>query len=185
VESPHFFVDRSLGAVRVPQLPRNAGWLLRTLVEHYGKPADESVADVDWLALPCGEQGWPVLMKDEKIRYRTAEREALVEAGVTAFSLTSGNLRSAEMAEVFIRHRDVVWGRRLRKAEQRSGSSPGGRRGSRDSDASARFGHQPTPPVTAAAADRSACASAEAVAEEAATGRINGSTQSRWAPGLR
>jgi len=48
-------------------------------------------------------------MKDEKIRYRTAEREALVAAGVTAFCFASGNLRSTEMAEVFIRHRDVVW----------------------------------------------------------------------------
>lgn len=108
MESPHFFVDRSLGAVQVPQLLRQAGWNLTTLVEHYGKPADEMVADVDWLAL-CGEHGWPVLMKDEKIRYRTAEREALVAAGVTAFCLASGNLRSTEMAEVFIRHRDVVW----------------------------------------------------------------------------
>ncbi len=108
MESPHFFVDRSLGAVQVPQLLRHAGWLLTTLVEHYGKPEDETVADVDWLAL-CGEQGWPVLMKDEKIRYRAAEREALVEAGVTAFCLASGNLRSADMAEVFVRHRDVIW----------------------------------------------------------------------------
>jgi hypothetical protein len=108
VESPHFFVDRSLGAVQVPQLLREAGWILTTLVEHYEKPTDESVADVEWLGL-CGEHGWPVLMKDEKIRYRTAEREALVEAGVTAFCLGSGNLRSAEMAEIFIQHRDVVW----------------------------------------------------------------------------
>lgn len=108
MESPHFFVDRSLGAVQVPQLLRHAGWTLTTLVEHYGKPTDESIADVDWLAL-CGERGWPVLMKDEKIRYRTAEREALIDAGVTAFCLASGNLRSAEMAAVFINHRDVVW----------------------------------------------------------------------------
>lgn len=108
MEPPHFFVDRSLGAIEVPQFRRHAGWLLTTLVEHYGKPADESVADIDWLAL-CGERGWPVLMKDEKIRYRNAEREALVEAGVTAFCLASGNLRSADTAEVFIQHRDVVW----------------------------------------------------------------------------
>jgi hypothetical protein len=108
VESPHFFVDRSLGAVQVPKLLRDAGWLLTTLVEHYGKPADESVADVDWLRL-CGDEGWPVLMKDEKIRYRAADREALLTAGVTAFCLASGNLRSADMAEVFVQHRDVVW----------------------------------------------------------------------------
>jgi len=108
VAAPHFFVDRSLGAVQVPQLLRSAGWALTTLVEHYGKPTDESVMDVDWLAL-CGAQGWPVLMKDEKIRYRAAERAALVEAGVTAFCLASGNLRSAVTAEIFIQHQDVVW----------------------------------------------------------------------------
>lgn len=108
MNSPHFFVDRSLGAVQVPQLLRDAGWTLTTLTEHYGKPADEAVADVDWLSV-CGEQGWPVLMKDDKIRYRTAEREALIQAGVTAFCLASGNLRSADMAEIFIRHQGVVW----------------------------------------------------------------------------
>lgn len=110
MESPHFFVDRSLGAVQVPRLLREAGWLLTTLAEHYGKPADESVPDVVWLAL-CGERGWPVLMKDEKIRYRSAEREVLIDAGVTAFCLASANLRSAEMAEIFIKHQDLVWRR--------------------------------------------------------------------------
>ncbi|UDY22928.1 hypothetical protein [Nocardioides sp. Kera G14] len=94
--------------MQVPELLRRAGWTLTTLVEHYGKPADESIADVDWLAL-CGERGWPVLMKYEKLRYRAAEGEALIAAGVTAFCLASGSLRSAEMAGVFIRHRDVVW----------------------------------------------------------------------------
>jgi len=108
VEPPHFFVDRSLGAVQVPHLLRSAGWALTTLTEHYGKPADESVPDVDWLSL-CGEQGWSVLMKDAKIRYRAAERNALIDAGVTAFCLASGNLRSAVMAETFIQHQDMVW----------------------------------------------------------------------------
>ena len=108
MESPHFFVDRSLGAVQVPKLLREAGWSLVTLAEHYGKPADEGIADVDWLGL-CGERGWPVLMKDAKVRYRAAERDALVQAGVTAFCLASGNLPFAEMAAVFIQHRRVVW----------------------------------------------------------------------------
>ena len=87
---------------------REDGWNLTTLVEHYGRAAEESAADVDWLKL-CGDRGWPVLMKDAKIRYRTAERDALKKAGVTAFCLSSGNLRSAEMAEVIIQHKDVVW----------------------------------------------------------------------------
>ena len=93
---PHFFVDRSLGRRQVPELLRADGWELVTLAEHYGIPADEGVADVDWLRL-AGEQGWPVLMKDEQIRYRPAERAALLKHGVRAFCLTSGNLTGRQM----------------------------------------------------------------------------------------
>jgi hypothetical protein len=50
---------------------------LRTLAEVDGKPADQEVADVEWLEL-AGNIGWPVLMKDAKIRYLPAERAALV-----------------------------------------------------------------------------------------------------------
>lgn len=86
-----FFVDRSLGRVRVPALLRENGWALVTLAEHYGVPQDQAVDDVAWLRL-AGERGWPVLMKDERIKYRTAERRALIVHGVRAFCLTSGNL---------------------------------------------------------------------------------------------
>jgi hypothetical protein len=74
---------------------------LRTLSEFYGTPTDELVADVEWLQL-AGTQGWPVLMKDQRIRYRPAERQALVEHGVQAFCLTGGNLRAADMAAHFL-----------------------------------------------------------------------------------
>ncbi|BEP13302.1 hypothetical protein acdb102_16130 [Acidothermaceae bacterium B102] len=98
---PEFFLDRSLGGIQVPRLLRAAGMTLRTLAEVYGKPADRHVEDVDWLEL-AGTSGWPVLMKDAKIRYRPAERAALVRFGVTAFCLSSGNLLAAEMADQFI-----------------------------------------------------------------------------------
>lgn len=105
---PRFFVDRSLGRRQVPDLLRAAGWDLVTLAEHYDIPADEDVADVDWLQL-AGERGWPVLMKDERIRYRPAERAALLEHGVRAYCLTSGNLSGRQMAELFIAHRPAIW----------------------------------------------------------------------------
>lgn len=105
---PLFFVDRSLGRIRVPRLLRDAGWSLLTLGEHYGIPQDEAVADVEWLQL-AGERGWPVLMKDEKIRYREAERRALLAHGVRAFCLTSGNLTSPQMAECFVEHQRSIW----------------------------------------------------------------------------
>ena len=117
MDSPQFFVDRSLGGVTVPRLLREADWDLTTLAEHYGRPADEAVPDVEWLAL-AGRNGWPVLMKDAEIRRRAAERTALVNAGVRAFCLASGNLKSADMAELFIRHRATIW-------QSASGGGPG------------------------------------------------------------
>lgn len=63
---PELFLDRSLGRRQVPDLLRATGLRLRTLSEVYGIPADEDVADVDWLQL-AGTRGWAVLMKDERI----------------------------------------------------------------------------------------------------------------------
>ncbi len=65
---PDLFLDRSLGRRQVPALLRDAGLRLPTLAEVYGVPADEGVADTEWLEL-AGQRGWPVLMKDERIRY--------------------------------------------------------------------------------------------------------------------
>ena len=50
--------------------------------------------DEEWLA-EVGRRGWVVLTKDTRIRYRTTELAALMRSGVTAFVLTSGNLRGA------------------------------------------------------------------------------------------
>jgi hypothetical protein len=48
---PDLFLDRSLGRIKVPQLLRATGLQLVTLSEHYGIPADELVADDEWLEL--------------------------------------------------------------------------------------------------------------------------------------
>ncbi len=98
---PDLFLDRSLGRRQVPVMLREAGLRLHTLAEVYGVPADQEVVDTAWLQL-AGERGWPVLMKDERIRYRPAERAALVAHRVQAFCLTGGNLRAAVMAEQYL-----------------------------------------------------------------------------------
>jgi hypothetical protein len=85
---PDLFLDRSLGRIQVPSLLRAAGLRLRTLAEVYGVPADEDISDVDWLTRAGNEQ-WPVLMKDERIRYRPAERETVLRADVQAFCLVN------------------------------------------------------------------------------------------------
>jgi hypothetical protein len=46
--------------------------------------------------------GWAVLMKDARIRRRSAEQRALIDHRVRAFCLAAGSLRSAEMSERFV-----------------------------------------------------------------------------------
>jgi hypothetical protein len=87
----------------VPDGLRHAGWQVVTLADHYGEPHAQAVPDEAWLSL-AGERGWAVLMKDDRIRYRTSERQALASAGVNAFCLASGNLRADQMLTMFLEH---------------------------------------------------------------------------------
>jgi hypothetical protein len=76
---PRFFLDRSLGRKAVPEALRADGWDLITLAEHYGMPADERVADTEWIE-EAAKRGWPILMKDKRIRHRQAEITAVGRA---------------------------------------------------------------------------------------------------------
>jgi hypothetical protein len=65
--------------------------LARKNVWYPGKPgcpvSDPAMPDEEWLPL-VGERGWPVIMRDKRIRRRIREKRALVDAGVQAFVLT-------------------------------------------------------------------------------------------------
>lgn len=98
---PDLFLDRSLGRIKVPRLLRAAGLRLLTLSEHYGIPADEGVADDEWLEL-AGRRGWVVFMKDTRIRYNRAEREAVKAHRVRCFCLANQSLAGDEMAARFL-----------------------------------------------------------------------------------
>ena len=74
---PRLFLDRSLGSVKVPGILREASLYLVTLVEHYGRPRDESVTDPEWLEV-VGTNGWVAFTKDKRIRLVRENREALV-----------------------------------------------------------------------------------------------------------
>ena len=108
--APHFFVDRSLGRIRVPGRLRAAGWELTTLAEHYGIPADEDIPDIEWLTL-AGTQGWAVLMKDDRIRRRPAELAALTSSGVHAFCIANANLDTDHQVEILLDHQSQVFQR--------------------------------------------------------------------------
>ncbi|MCA1736232.1 MAG: hypothetical protein LC739_08985 [Actinobacteria bacterium] len=98
---PDLFLDRSLGRIKVPALLRAAGLRLTTLAEHYGLPADDDIRDADWLEL-AGRNGWAVFMKDARVRYNRAERDAVKTHRVRCFCLSNRNLSGADMAARFL-----------------------------------------------------------------------------------
>lgn len=110
-KAPEFFVDRSLGKSIVVEL-RKASLVVRSMADVYGEKVGQGLADEAWLA-DAGENDWVVLTKDDAIRRRPAERDALIEAKVRVFCLTNRSLRGAEQAARFLINRDRI----LRQAQ--------------------------------------------------------------------
>lgn len=104
---PDLFVDRSLGRVTVPRLLREHGLRLTTLAERYGVPADEKITDVEWLG-DAGRNGEAVLMKDEMIAHRPAERVAVVEHSVRCFCLARKDLSGPAMANEILQNLPAI-----------------------------------------------------------------------------
>lgn len=107
-QPPRFFLDRSLGRNALPGALRADGWDIITLAEHYGVPADEQVADVDWIE-EAAKQGWLILMKDKRIRHRPAEIDAVVAHKARCFVITRGDLPSAEMVKRFVANKTPIF----------------------------------------------------------------------------
>jgi hypothetical protein len=94
---PVLFIDECLGSTDVPNALQAACIKFELLHDHFapGTPDDDWLADV-------GGRGWVVLTKDQRIRRRRAELQALLAANVAAFVLTSGNLTGATMGQAFV-----------------------------------------------------------------------------------
>jgi hypothetical protein len=97
-DSPEFFVDRSLGQQQLPDAIQRVGYVVHTLVSVYGQRAGERIADEHWLER-CGTEGWVVLTKDDAIRRRPLERQALERHGVRAFILTTASLTGPQQVD--------------------------------------------------------------------------------------
>ena len=94
-----FFIDRSLGRNIIPGALRRAGAEVRIHDEFFQPSAKDEV----WLS-EAGRQGWVVLTKDTRIRYRAVEINALLAAKVRAFVLTArGDLQGREIAAIFVK----------------------------------------------------------------------------------
>jgi predicted nuclease of predicted toxin-antitoxin system len=94
-----FFVDRSLARRVIPDALRGAGVPVEVHDDHFSQDAQDQL----WLA-EVGKRGWVVLTKDQHLRYRTVEKNALISAKVRAFVLTArGDLSGAEIGQIFVR----------------------------------------------------------------------------------
>jgi len=112
-QSPEFFIDRSLGRKHLAGTLHNLGFTVHTMASVYGEEVAQQLDDESWLR-DAGNKGWVVLMKDDAIRRRPAERDALAEAGVRAFCLTNAQLRKEEQTERFVGNIERI----LRQAQQ-------------------------------------------------------------------
>lgn len=77
------------------------------MADVYGEERAQRLPDVEWLT-DAGRRDWIVLTKDDRIRRRPAERDALMAASVRAFCLTNANLRGAEQTDRFVTNRDRI-----------------------------------------------------------------------------
>jgi len=98
---PEFFIDRSLGRRRLSDALQEARYTVHTMWDVYGPGAEQRVADIDWVT-ECSAKGWVLLSKDQKMRYRSLERDAIEEAQARVFLLTSQQLSGAQQVQWFM-----------------------------------------------------------------------------------
>jgi hypothetical protein len=106
-EQPEFLIDRSLGRLTVPAALRSVGLTAHTLADIYGEESAQETEDVEWIRL-AAQQGWVVLCKDDRIRRRPAERDALMDGKVRAFCLTNANLGFDAQAAYYLANRHRI-----------------------------------------------------------------------------
>lgn len=95
---PVFFIDRSLGKRVVADELSAEGVRVEKHDDHFPQDA----TDEEWLA-ECGNQGWVVLTRDKRIRYRPSELEALKAARVSAVFLTGKDARGVDFAKAILK----------------------------------------------------------------------------------
>ena len=76
---------------------RERGFQVELLEDHFRG----DVPDEEWLPR-VGEWGWIILTKDDQIRKREVERNALLRSGARAFILSSGNIPRDQMISMIV-----------------------------------------------------------------------------------
>jgi hypothetical protein len=90
-----FFTDRDLGK-QFGTILTSAGLTVERHADHFAHDAPDEV----WLR-EVGRRGWIALTHDSRIRYKTTERDAVIEHGV-ALLVVVGKIPFAELAKAFL-----------------------------------------------------------------------------------
>lgn len=93
-----FFIDRSLGSSIITDALRQANLRVEIHADHF---VDDE-RDDHWLT-EVGQQGWVVVTKDERIRYRPNEVRALRQAGVRTFIIIAKSRTMPEVASILLK----------------------------------------------------------------------------------
>lgn len=97
LETTVFFIDRSVGKKSVAEALRGAGLTVELHDDHFPQDA----LDEDWLT-EVGLRRWCVITRDDRIRYRRLEAQAVRNVKVAMFVIVSKNLTGPQTAEVIL-----------------------------------------------------------------------------------
>lgn len=95
---PEYFIDRSLGRHQLRDALAASGRIVHTMRSVYGPGVEEEVSDEIWLQ-DAGQREWLVLTKDDRIRRRPAELDAIVRFGVRVACLTNASLTGPQQVQ--------------------------------------------------------------------------------------
>ncbi|WP_435081451.1 hypothetical protein [Clavibacter michiganensis] len=96
-----FFLDRGLGSRIIADGLREAGWVLETMDERYGRQRSQKLRDEHWIR-EASDAGDVILCKDSRIAWNRLEAEAVLYNGARLFALSSSNATGPQMLQMLL-----------------------------------------------------------------------------------
>jgi hypothetical protein len=110
-----FFLDRGLGSRMVPAALREAGWVLETMDERYGKQESQKIKDEQWIE-EATLNGDILLCKDLEIAHNPLEAQVVYMTGARAFGLSNAQINGPTMIQWYLTCAEKIFDM-ARKAE--------------------------------------------------------------------
>lgn len=109
---PHnieIFLDRNIASrtlvetMRKAQITKDLGLKIHSHIEIFQKHnTTKEINDAAWLS-EIGRRKWPVITRDLNIQYNAVEKQAVIDAEVALFALTSKQITAAQQAQIVIK----------------------------------------------------------------------------------